>query len=197
MKKIIIATGAALFSLSYLPASLAAGSTFDGGTIKFHGVIIDHGCTIDGMTDPSSYVKDVAMGSYTPSDFSGVGALAGSGAVDASLELTDCPAGVTAASVTLTSTENEDADLPTNFAIKTGGDAAKGVALQMQYGAGAPSPAGTQIDYNVESVQFPIVSGAGTIALQAQYIATQDPTDSSVFVPGTAENNVQVALNYY
>lgn len=198
--KTILATGvAALAALAYTSGAMAAGDSFSGGKIHFHGVIIDGGCTIDGASGPdlSSYVKEVAMGSYQISDFASLGALAGSGAVDASLSLSDCPAGVTGVGVTLTSNEGESL-LTGNFAPATGAGAETGVALQMQYGAStSAASAGDQIMYGVESAKFPIAAdGTGTVALQAQYIAEVDPGTTPI-TPGTADNTIVVGMSYY
>ncbi|MBE3902148.1 type 1 fimbrial protein [Vibrio parahaemolyticus] len=179
---------------SVTTAPVFAASSFSGGIIHLHGIIVDSSCTVDSNTTPSSYTKDVAMGAYTTSDFGLAGSLASSGAVDVSLELTDCPLEVTEVGVVLTSLEGEDTTLPSNFAIASGIGAADGVALQMQYGAGAPLLRGTQIPYGTETAPFPVNKGSATIAMQAQYIATQE---SSLMTSGKAENNVLVSLNYY
>lgn len=176
----------AALAFTTVAASSSAFATTDlpavGGTVHFTGYITDSTCEVNG-SDGANFDENLDLGTYLSSDFSAVGDT--TTPVPLSLSLTNCPETITGVSVRVTSSEGEDSNSAGDFAISSGG--AEGVAIRLlddQNGA---------IAYGQESKIYSVTEGAGTVLLNAEYVATA--TGDSM-VAGPANLDATVAVNY-
>lgn len=174
MKKSLINAAVATASI------LSAASAFAAdGQINFKGEIIDSACTVvNSVSSP----LDVTLGQIAKTAFTGAGSTAA--ATKFTLQLKDCPATVTKASVKFDGTAAAGDN--SVLALTQGAGVATGVGIQLSDSSNAVLPLYTA------SAAYPLVStGTNNLDFVARYIAT-----AATVTPGPANSVASFTVNY-
>lgn len=175
MKKNLIASVVAMTAVLSVSSVFAAG-----GQVNFTGEIIDAGCDI--VNTPSNPLN-VNMGSVATTEFTGAGSTAA--ATKFVLQLKNCPATVTSASVKFDGTNvNGDTSV---LALTPQSGVATGVGIQLSDSANAVVPLFTASQaYALTPVQD------NNLEFVARYIATSSTVTAG---PANASANFSVTYN--
>lgn len=174
MKKNLIAV-AVLASSAFSVSAFAAD-----GQVNFTGEIIDAACQV--VNTPSNPLN-VVLGKVAKTAFTGTGSTAS--ATKFTLQLTNCPATVSTASVKFDGTSvNGDTTL---LALTQESGVATGVGIQLA------DASNTVLPLYTASMAYPLVSGTATNNLDfvARYIATADTVTA-----GPANSMASFTVNY-
>lgn len=173
-----------MFNKKIIVLAILAGSAFTGvaqaadGTIKFTGSISDTTCTVT----PTTQNQNVILGTVSSSAFAAIGDTAAP--TKFSIDLENCPATVTAASVKFDGPI--DADDSNLLALTTASGQATGVAVGIY-----EQDAATLIPIATDSASKPLSStGVNTYNFIAKYVATKAAVTQG---PANAATNFTIA----
>jgi major type 1 subunit fimbrin (pilin) len=159
---------------------LSQGAFAADGTINFNGKIVDAPCSIS----PASQNQIVPLGTVNRDYFTGLGVKATPAKFN--IELLNCGASATGATVTFTGTA--DANVTDDLRIGVGevaGAAATGVAIELG------DSAGTKIGLGSESGLYTLALGDNPLKFQAVYVQTLPAV-----TVGSANAVSQFTVNY-
>ncbi|GGD10846.1 fimbrial protein [Franconibacter pulveris 1160] len=158
MKNIVLST--VIAGIASCSVSAFAVSTGEG-QVNFTGEILDSACeVVNTLSSP----LQVNLGKISKTVFTGVGSAATP--TSFALQLKNCPATATAASITFGGTANSDNDKV--LALTSGTGVASGVGIQLLDSSGSP------LDLYTASADYTLKSGSETndLAFGARYIQT-------------------------
>jgi len=170
-----------IFALALLTGSAFTSSVFAAdGTINITGEIIDAGCNING-SGSSSAVVPVTLGKIAKTGFTNVGDTSGAKSFD--ISLTDCPEGISSATVRFS---GPVAAGNNRVLAVTGGAEGVGVGLY-------ESDSTTLIPLGSDSAAKTVNADSMNFRFFAKYIATAVPADISA---GPANATADFAISY-
>ncbi|EOV9015133.1 fimbrial protein [Cronobacter muytjensii] len=177
MKKIVFST--AIAAIAGCSSFIWAASTGEG-QVNFTGEILDSACeVVNSLSSP----LQVDLGKISKTVFSGVGSTATP--TSFALQLKNCPAAVTAASVTFGGSASTDNDKV--LALSSGTGVASGVGIQLLDASGSP------LDLYTASSEYTLKSGTETndLAFGARYIQT-----AATVTAGKADSTSTFTVTY-